>query len=99
MVEAAIKVYAETGVITLNPANYGLPKLVGYYNAKMPANGANVAEAGDYVAKYMENDPTFNNKVKTTFNVYKDGWLSVYQKGGYFYILFAVVDKGYSSFN
>ena len=94
LVEDAIAVYAKTGVITLNPSSYGLPGLV----AKIPASGSNAKVAGDYVANHMVNDPIFNEKVRTTFNVCKDGWLSVYQKDGFFYILFAVVDKGYSSF-
>ena len=98
MVEASVKNYANTGTVTLDSASYGLPKIVGYYNIKLTANGANVAEAGNYIFEYMKNDKVFNDKVKSTFTVYKDGWLSVYQKDGYFYILFAVIDKGYSSF-
>lgn len=97
MVEDAIKVYADIGKISFNPSKYGLPKLVGYYNAKIPAKGPNVSVAGNYIASYIENDATFKSDLKTIFSVYKDGWLSVYQKGGYFYILFAVVDKGYSN--
>jgi hypothetical protein len=98
MVEAAVKNYANTGTVTLNPVSYGLPKIVGHYNIKLTAQGTNVSEAGKYIFEYMKNDKNFNDMVKSTFNVYKDGWLSVYQKDGYFYILFAVIDKGYSSF-
>lgn len=96
MVEDAAKVYADTGKISLDPSKYGLPKLIGYYNAKTPAKGPNVTAASSYIASYMENDAVFKSDLKTIFSVYKDGWLSVYQKGGYFYILYAVVDKGYS---
>jgi len=98
LVEEAIMNYARTGIITLNPANYGLPEVVGYYNVKLPATGTNVVEAGEYISECMKVDPVFNEKIETVFAIPKDGWLSVYQKDGYFYILFVVVDIGYSSF-
>jgi len=97
MVENAVKNYATTGSITLTPTNYGLPKIVGSYNLKLATKGTNVAEASKYVFEYIKNDKLFNDKVKADFKIYKDGWLSVYQKDGYFYIIFAVIDKGYSN--
>ena len=98
LVESAIQKYADTGAIQLDTSSWGLPSLVGYYNVRVSAQGSNAAEAAIYIADYMEKDFVFNDKVSLVFNVAKDGWLSVYQKDGYFYILFAVVDKGYSSF-
>ena len=98
MVEDANRNYARTGIITLNPISYGLPKVVGYYNVRLPATGTNAIEAGEYISEYMKVDPVFNEKIETVFAIPKDGWLSVYQKDGYFYILFVVVNIGYSSF-
>lgn len=95
MVEAAVKQYAATGQVILEPSQYGLPKLVGEYHARIKATGSNAAEAARYVADYMIGDQTFNSKIATEFSSYKDGYLAVYQKDGYFYILFAVIDKGY----
>lgn len=97
MVEDAVKSYAETGAVKLNSDRYGLPAIVGYYNIKLPVQGANAAEAANYIFNYMKNDAVFNQQVKTVFTKYQDGFLSVYQKGGYFYVLFAVINKGYSN--
>jgi len=98
LVEDANRNYARTEIITLDPANYGLPKVVGSYNVRLPAVGTNTVEASNYISEYMKSDTVFNDKIKTVFSIPKDGWLSVYQKDGYFYILFAVVDIGYSSY-
>ena len=98
LVEDANQNYARTGIITLNPASYGIPKVVGSYNVRLPAAGTNAVEASNYISEYMKSDTVFNEKINTVFSIPKDGWLSVYQKDGYFYILFAVVDIGYSSY-
>ena len=98
LVEDANRNYARTGIITINPISYGLPKVVGYYNIRLPATGTNAVEASNYISEYMKSDTVFNDKIKTVFSIPKDGWLSVYQKDGYFYILFVVVDIGYSSY-
>ncbi|MHB1454212.1 MAG: hypothetical protein ACYCYM_09725 [Saccharofermentanales bacterium] len=98
LVEDAARVYARTGNIVLNPASYGLPKVVGYFAVRLPATGSNVVDAGNTIIEYMKSDAVFNQKVQTVFSVTKDGWLSVYQKDGYFFILFVVVDIGYDSF-
>ncbi|MHB8964269.1 MAG: hypothetical protein ACYC5K_14070 [Saccharofermentanales bacterium] len=98
LVEDAIVGFARENKIVLNPADYGLPKVVGVYSAVIPAQGTNVLEAADAVFEFMKNDDVFNQKVETVFSEPKDGWLSVYQRNGYFYILYVVVDIGYSGF-
>ena len=98
LTEDANRNYASTGNITLTPESYGLPKVVGCYNARLPATGTNILEAGNFIFEYMKSDPVFNDKIKTVFSIPKDGWLSVYQKDGCFYILYVSVDIGYSSF-
>jgi len=95
MVVEAVKNYADTGRVSLKPADYGLPALVGEYHVKLPVKGTNVKESAKYISDYMRNDRAFNNKVNTVFSQYKDGFLAVYQKDGHFYVLFAVIDKGY----
>ena len=97
MVENAVKNYAQTGNVTLNPSAYGLPELVGEYHIKLAVKGVTITESAKYISDYMIADKAFNDKVKTVFNQYKDGYLSVYQKDGNFYVLFAVIDKGYVS--
>ena len=99
LVEDAVKIYANTGNVSLNPASYGLPKLIASYNIKIKAQGTNALESGKYIANYIKNDATFNNLVTQKLGIPKDGYVAVYQKDGYFYVLFAVIDKGYSSFN
>jgi hypothetical protein len=99
LVEDAVKVYADTENVRLNPASYGLPKLITSYNIKIKAQGTNALESGKYIANYMKNDAIFNNLVTERLGIPKDGYVAVYQKDGYFYVLFAVIDKGYSSFN
>jgi hypothetical protein len=96
MTENAVKRFAETGDVVLKPDVYGLPGLVGYYSARITASGTNAREAGDYIAGYMMADAEFNRMADTVFSIYKDGWIAVYQRDGYFHVLFAVVDKGYS---
>lgn len=98
LVDDANMNFARTGIMTLDPASYGLPEVVGYYSAKLPVKGENIVEAGDYIFDYMKSDPIFNDKVRTVFSTPKDGWLSVYQKDGFFYILYAAVNQGYSSY-
>ena len=95
MVEDSVKHYAYTGSVSLNPASYGLPALVGEYHIKLPVRGANVKEAAKHISDHMRNDKAFNDKVNTVFSQYKDGFISVYQKDGHFFVLFAVIDKGY----
>lgn len=95
MVEDAVKNYAQTGRVSLNPANYNLPALVGEYHVRLPVRGTNAPQAAKAISDHMRNDRAFNDKVATVFNQYKDGFLAVYQKDGYFYVLFAVIDKGY----
>ena len=97
MVIDAVKNYAYTGNVSLTPSNYSLPALVGEYHVKLQVKGSNVAESAEYISDYMKNDKAFNDKVNTVFSQYKDGFLSVYQKDGYFYVLFAVIDKGYTN--
>lgn len=99
LAEDANKNYARTGNLVLNPSLYDLPKVVGTYSVKLPATGTNSIEAADYISEFMKSDPVFNEKVRTVFATPKDGWLSVYQKDGFFYILYVAVDIGYSSFD
>lgn len=98
LVEDAIVGFARENKIVLNPADYELPKVVGVYSAVIPAQGTNVLEAADAVYEFLKNDDVFNQKVETFFSEPKDGWLSVYQRNGNFYILYVVVDIGYSGF-
>jgi hypothetical protein len=99
LTEDANKNYARTGNLVLNPSAYDLPKVVGTYSVKLPATGSNIFEAADFILEFMKSDPKFNEKVRTVFATPKDGWLSVYQKDGYFFILYVAVDIGYSSFD
>jgi len=78
LVEDSVKVYAESGNVNLNPASYGLPKLIAFYNIKIKAQGTNALEAGKYIANYMKNDSTFNNMVSAKLGMPKDGYVAVY---------------------
>ena len=87
-----VKNYAKTGTVNLNPSKFGLPKVTGQYQAKIQAKGTNAQAAGDYVYDYLKSDQTFQSKLKGEFGNGNYGYLSVYQKGGYYYILAVMVD-------